>query len=426
MSNQGKRRNQAAVYEAQFTAGVKVDPQDPDHRTFLARISESDGRKAEALLMTENLSSLEIVRTLIFRGKLCEAKALISQNASSRLKPEARAEWLLEDARVNLFLGRFDKVIDLTTQALNQEPTNVSKISLHQVRSGAFFEKGEIAQSLKDAEAIETLSVLYPAGPSSFLSRVHKSKCVARLSGIKSGEILLKECWWIYKTGKTPQTRDSLVMLARAEIDFARLQGHCYFGWAILTALLSQDSGDDLFLGLSFLDIFLSEVACHNSEFLTTRIREAARQFSRIQDLLFDIEKSEPDSETGRKVVLYKKQRKEPKNCKYCPETLDLENLLKVTHVLLGKQKILISRSPFSLDSLDTRSRILRLLTVLAKGSQSKSEIFDYLYERQKYVSHLHDNTLRQSFSRLRKEFQISVLSIDGIVNAEDLYSVHG
>src|SRR5665213_438011 len=100
-----RKMSEILDWERQHCAnGILPDASTPEAAAYLARVVDSDARRAEALALAHpNMDSLQKIRSFLKRGSLQEAEKVLLQFETTSQSAEILAELFLEQARLSLF-----------------------------------------------------------------------------------------------------------------------------------------------------------------------------------------------------------------------------------------------------------------------------------------------------------------------------------
>lgn len=383
-----------------------------NEQVFQARLVNANSLLAEALMVTHgNVSAIESIRTWIARSHFRSAQELIQKGLEETTDPNARADFLLDQARICFFEGDWCTGVTLSTQGLELDPIITTRMALFQVRASCFFELGEWQLSQRDASTLETLGILYGKATTLFLSRMTQAKIAARVQSSKLAHLLKQRLWQDFESGKMMANRDHFIGLCRLEIDLARVESRKFRHWAVLCALICHDSGDRLFEALAILDL-----ACESDSSTQESLIAGLQEFDGLKRIELAQAAIKNGTTEGLGItmagVLSGIQRKIKSSQSVNPIGVPSN------FILCKEAGLLISRNDFSVTKIDLTHRSHQILLALAEGGLEKGILFEQIYQ-QKYVPHLHDKMLRNQISRTRKELGVSILCKDGTVTIE-------
>lgn len=384
----------AAMEFAYWSAQVLSQEGDRDAQVFKARVQDEKLEYAEALCLDQGAELLQLIRTLIARGHITEARATV---AAALQHDSADPELLLEQARIELYDGEWSNCVEGATYGLSLAPSGVTKMTLFQVRAAALFELQEFAACMRDIEKAETLSHLYPHSNARFYAQILRAKIAIQQGQLAQSRVLLTTLWE-RSVRSTILSRDRLLTLARAELDHARASGGAVASWARVSLDLSLQLGDLLFAALARVDLQYSTLA--DAELAGTLAADR-HLFARVERLLSAIESNSTTTSTARSVLSSKYVR---------------VRAPRPTFILLAKHNILIDLVSIAARELRKGKQLITALKALEQGPLSKEEFFKAVWGLQKYVPRLHDRLIHQCLLRIRGELALEVRVEDGHV----------
>jgi tetratricopeptide (TPR) repeat protein len=378
--------------------GKELKLLEKEHYTLQA--GQWDARKSEMTALTKKVHPLLHARSLIMRGKLHPAKALLEELGTLKTSDHDLVEVDLENARVANAHAKWDEAIKLATLALGKQPSPVSTHTFLQIRALAYFEQGRFSETLVDLQDTELLCEAFPKSCSGFYAKILKAKTLARTRSLEAGRAELNLLW---QTGEI--NSDLLLTLIRAEIDIRRLEQGPTLDLSICSHYVAYVLGDLLYQGLALVDVFYS-LDHEGQRYLKNAMEKAKKKFVRIHILCDEIESNSPKSVTAQTIQNFKGFLSVP--------PFSEESLCEAPKaILFSKARRLFN---FDLNRCcipDSEKMELALSLLAKKTSIGKSDFFKTLWGNQKYLSRLHDSLIGHLLSRMRKDLSLD-LAIEG------------
>ncbi|HEX4926118.1 MAG TPA: hypothetical protein VFV50_18640, partial [Bdellovibrionales bacterium] len=369
-----------ALESAYWSARAVQPGGDHDSKVFEERVRNENLERAEALCLDRMTDPLQHLRTLISRGHLTEAREAVSRLLSA---DGADSELLLELARIELYEGAWLACVRAASDGLSLGPIGATKMTLYQVRAAALFELREFASCLRDIEKAETLGHLYPHSNAKFYAQVLRAKIAIHQVQLAQGRSMLEALW--AATLRDPQlSRDRLLTLSRAEIDFARVTGASPASWAALSLELALQLGDLLYAALARVDL---SVSVSGEPVLAASLEADRHTFARVARLLTELETQVPASATATSI----RESKSPRALAHKP-----------AYLLLTKHNVLIDVATLRKTDLRKGAQLVNALRALESGPLSKETFFNAIWGLKKFVPRLHDRLIHQCLFRIR------------------------
>lgn len=381
-------------------------PQDPDEALTVALLQDRDAKKAEAIAIHSQTHPIQILRTLIQRGHIDEARPLLEKIRSNIPSSESLAiiELLHEEARILGLNGEYSRALEICNETIKLNPPSVTLIALLQIRAFLFFELGEFKRSLSDVDMMESLARLFPHAPTLLYGRILAIKAMARLRGVSVARLETNRLWT-----NTSHNADSVLTLLRLEIDLRRLEQKDVDDLALATHRIAEKMGDRLYSGWAFLDFYLSKNE-NSREQDQSHLTSILSEFSSIQNFWDNLENPGHQKSTTLKTILAHK----PRHRNPWPD-FDFQEI-----VLSGKDLIVRLSGDFvSVVPLPRRKQLFKAVHHIIPGELTKSEFFAKQWGRCRYVPRLHDGLIRTLICRIRKEMGLRIGSRDGVLKME-------
>lgn len=381
------------AFETAFGASKdRVFARSLEENIFIARHSDCDGKKAEALaLANPKVDSLEKMKSLLFRGSIAEAETFAKTMQATTT--DEFCELTLEFARLHAFKGEWLKSKDLCDSILFQyHPAAITHMTALSVRAVAHFELGNYRQAHLDLQKVDSLGKVFPNAITLIYARVLECKILARTQSAQSAKVRLLELWAdLIKSNRL--NLDVVSALIRTEIDLRRLSGETYKELAIACYLVANQMGEDLYADLAILDIFYASRE-PNME-LKSAFQASCRRQPRLMKLHEEIDTGASASTTARAI------RSQIDSC--MNSDIEPNPFEQLASIVFLNHKISINLSPFKIYDLTKKEQILLALKALKNAPLSKPELFSSLWGSQKYAPYLHDDLIRALVKRLRK-----------------------
>ncbi len=413
MSSTPKSKAEWVAFEiASVAAATSATNGDHNREVHLARSVLNDMRKAEALCLIHPTEFLQELRTLIGRGHFPEAWVKLQTYRSEKESLEIDPEWNLELARLFAYANEWEKCIETCGKVLNLQPSPMSMMVALQVRSVAAFELGNFALALSDINRIRSLDRLYPNTQVAYYAELVDVKVAAAQGQLTLAKLKLSQIWQ-RQINAPVFTFDHLLTVLRVEAFVAMSAGHDATRILELAVWTALKQGDDFHTALSQFELYVTNP---NYSLLDRRVFEAVARYQRISSL--DIEVSgDAQSTTGH--VLRQIRGK------FTTKTIDAER--QPSHVVLPCLNLVFRLNSENLQveiiDMKKRTQLFDALCFIAKHSEgvTKAELFQALFGSQKYVSHLHDPTIYQVVSRLRKTWKVKIDVLNGVLMAPEV-----
>lgn len=386
---------------------------DPGRSAYLARLIDWDARKAEALCMSsEDVPMLQRLRSLLFRGRMESSERMLR-----RVRPsdqQEASELLLEEARLRSFQGRWEDCAALCNRALEAGPAAISRLSILQVRSVAFFELGDFQKSLRDLEAVSSLSRIFPKSVLGRYGEILRIKILARTRDVATargalGRLLSREL------AAGTLDLDACTCFLRTLIDLNRLSGESTSQAALANYVLVDQMGNRLFRALARLDWCESFVSDQGSAD-RMQLRAEAEEFERVRRLMAELDSAASDSSTTGKTMLAARAHVAPARAHGLTALSLTDAHSQLSSMLWVSQGILIDLQPFSVRALTLSPRIKQGFSALSLVPISKAEFFRRVWGAQKYASHLHDDGIDNLLYRMRRVAGVEISAKGGML----------
>jgi hypothetical protein len=371
-----------------------------DVQVFRARSIEFDHRKAEALSVSYPTEPIELIRVLMSRGHLAEGWQRLEE--MQRQQPHLRQdpEIKLELTRLYAFHARWEDAAHEASETLAIALTPSTRMVALQSRSIARFELGRMREAQVDIEQIRSLGKLYPRASALLYAEILAARILAIEGDAHGARTLLAQIWSrILKEDRF--NADALLTLMRAEGHIAMAAKLPARAFILAAHLLSELIGDEQYAALARMELFSSG---DRSKQLVRRLAEDRSRFARVDQLLREIESGSPNSSSAK--ALAHASENSPRS---------YENFGSIEQIFIPARQILVTLPEWKLDSINKVTRPLEALQALGRhASLSKAELFRELFGEQKYVAHLHDPLLYQTLSRLRRQWNVEVQTVEG------------
>jgi len=357
---------------------------------------KGDYRKAEGYQLSDlhSIPLIQRVRTQLSRGNLDEARSnLYLLSDPSKKAQTEKAETLLENARLEFFEGNWQQCLSEINQSRNHSPSSVTQFTLSQLASICLYELGEFSKSLSEVNRCEAFEKLFPKLKLGFYAKTLKIKIFALTRSIQEAENLFNQ---LFKELIRENTLDAdhLLTLMRVKTDLHTIKREPAIFEPYLCYRLSEIIGDNLYSGLSQIDI----AKTHNHTSTEHAISPHLSEYKRVRDLWND---RFGKTTTGKLVATRVPSSKK----------INLSEYSISNHVFVEQHEALIKLDPFTVYQLNNKPRTQKALVAFRRGSVSHDTFFKLVYQLNLKNSEDFKNTLKVLISRLRKQYDISIRS---------------
>ena len=385
----------------QYAAGKAVSGDETFQNFYRHTIMKPNARR---LLQSEDLSlnALENIRKLIALSHFQEAFERATELEKNCENELLLSELAFEKARICAFNGLWNEVVFFCSECQRQNPASITELGAIQARSIAYFEIGEFKKALQDIEKIESMESSFPQAVSVRLAKSHKVKVSMRLGLATAAHELLTKLWKEECVQK-PINLYYLLILARVEIDLARVEKRNFNSWIHFCLQVSKHIGDDLYHGLALIDLW--SVSHQNAKIEIEKALEPfLARFERMRLLWNEIHQSEDDialSTMAKTICLQKVyQSQSSLGGTDNKEILVLQNIEVVVD--------LRTNSIFEEKTIDLSKQYFKAIAFLAQGECTRDSFFKHVWQLN-YVPDLHDAVVRTFIYRLRKKFNMAI-----------------
>jgi tetratricopeptide (TPR) repeat protein len=388
-------------------------------RPYVARSLENDIGKFVALGMTVDLPTLEQVRHFIAQSKYTEAMSIIESEINHADSSIVKAEFYLEEVRVQFYTGNFEAAIRAVDKCLSQNPITTSLISALQLRVGAAFELGDFRMAHRDLNDIYRFKKLFPHVPSIKYAEVFKIKILARTNGTGAARLALHQLMVDRLKLSERLDLDLIHVYLRCRNELNRLDFTPDLTTAIACVAVANELSDELYGAMDTLDVLISLPMSLRRQ-LSPEVRSMNARFERALSLWKSVsgecEDSVPSQTALSFITNWKKEIENP--------LLDLTKLSplqpRVQTLVFPAFHAVAHLKTRSLVYQPSREQLFKALTILANGPVSREVLFTSVWDLP-YEEHRHETVLRTLVSRLRKILSLEVEAKDGqisLVNA--------
>ena len=199
------------------------------------------------------------------------------------LNPSTMIELLLEEARLAAFDGEWVISLKLINTTMLMEPSPVTRLTLFQMRSLAYFELGDFRNALRDLDTLDSLGTTFTNALTVTYGKILRARIMARSVLGDRCELLLSGLWTSVKS-RSGFSIDTLLTVLRAEIDVRRFCGLPHSDFALASWLVADAIGDKLYEALGRLDYFCS-LSADGRRSMTSGIKYDASTFRRVNSL---------------------------------------------------------------------------------------------------------------------------------------------
>ncbi|MES2856799.1 MAG: hypothetical protein V4692_13085 [Bdellovibrionota bacterium] len=407
MSGQPQAKLDWNSIEVQSLLDANYADQRHDVEVHLARSIKQDYRKAEALCLLQPTDLLQTIRTLISRGHTDLAMTALETYRENHPELEHDCEWLLEIARLLAYTNQWTTCLSQCQALLGLQLPPITLMTSLQTRSVALFELGLLHQALLDIDRIQSLDRLYPGTQVAHYAELSRVKILAIQGDLSTAKTRLKQIWDRSLKSKTFNL-DHVLTLLRIEGFVAMSEDEDATRYLESAAWISNRLGDDLHSALSRFELLTINPSF---QFLYATVTDEMIRFRRIQVLFNEI--SETSQSTTAKTLFKNKEK----------ATLLPRDLSRgLTHLVLPAQLAVVEVTE---DGVKAHKLAREVQTFTAycfiAGSNdgvSKSALFSHLFGNQKYVPHLHDPTIYQIVSRIRKTWNVKIETANGLLQS--------
>ena len=371
---------------------------DPNSQAYLAHFRDWDARKAEAVIVQKPVDPLLYLRALIFRGSLEEARTLHASLQKESLTQTTMVELLLEEARISAFDGEWASSLRLINTAMLMEPSPVTRLTLFQMRSLAYFELGDFRNSLRDLDTLDSLGTTFSNALTVTYGKILRARIMARSISEDRCEHLLRELWTTIKM-RPGFSIDTLLTILRAEIDIRRFFGKQHSDLAFASWLVADSIGDKLYEALGRLDYYCS-LSVENRGVVKNEVTQDALSFRRVNALFYQMSDISTVTSTTAQGLNEFWRLQHSSN--------DEVSLQFSNYTAIFFRECIFTLHPFKAIKLSKYKQICLALRCL-KTRPSRAEFFKVVWGSQKYAPHLHDGLIAALCYRIKKISGVTV-----------------
>lgn len=386
-----------------FSSGELPKGPDIELKIQQSLFVDSDANMALALSQTHSAHPILLARAYIAKGSLGEAKAIIEALQSKLKNSLDKAEAGMDLARVYALQGRWADCASLCSEYIELNPVGITLLSLLNLRALAKFELMDFQGCERDLRNLEPLLSLFPHSVAALYSKTLQIKIFAIMGQFERAEVMLR-ILWVTLASRKNASREDILALLRSEISINGFQGKSITELALACYLLSRAIGNDLYVGLSLLDLYFSIEDKFRKDLLWSNyLMSQLDRHERVKLLYTKVAIADqidcPTSLQLKSVQKFAIQNKSSDS--HCaPDSSLIELLENSFSLVLLQKKVAIHLSPWSIQSLSPQ--ILRACEHLRNGAVSREAFFNGIWNRP-FVSHLHDAPLDMLLRRLRK-----------------------
>ncbi len=384
-------------------------------KAYAARILKNDYRLASALELIEEFPVIEKIKNKLSMGQLADAQKMLSEIKDKMSEEDDIGEVKLEACRLAFFSGDFEASIKEGSECIQLSLSGPTKMAAYQVRANAFFELGKFEQCKSDLDSVSLLAKLYPFSPVIFYSDTAKVRLWART---RSPEYAFEKLKALFnQRQRAGQVNlDVLLTYLRVKIDILRLQKEDFYPEAAACFLIANSMGDQLYAGLSLLDIWTS-VNAKQKKTLAPHLEAARRDFSRVDRFA-----RETEDGSDSKCVLSQGINDFMKTSMKFPDRKDVYPILDAQFdcIFIEEHSLWVQLRKQKLYFMSVRPQINSAVNILRKGPISKENFFKKLWGQNEFHSLNHDNLIRTLLSRIRTETKLNIVSRAGKIHLND------
>ncbi len=365
---------------------------------FHARVSGKDYRLAEALLLNGDNEPFQKIKTYLARGHLEKAREELA--ALDAQADASVVELNLEKARLAAYEGEWETCVSYCIEAIAQNPPGISLLTFLQIRALACYEVGHYPQTLRDLESMDSLKTLYPYSPVYHYSKPLRIRLSARTGNLDHAWSQL-DLAWKEALQSEELNLDLLLTLLRTEIDLRLFANRDASAFALASFLVAEVLGDRLYAALAKVDLFRSGAG---NRALFETLEQESREYMKVRKLI---------QQHGLSLASIR-------------HTVS-DELLQARTLFFPEQRLLVHLKPFQAHVLNEKERLTQVISALRMGPLTKEELFKKVWGLSKYVPHLHENTMDQSFSRIKKKYGLTLkrdgqsIRWDGLLSVESV-----
>ena len=387
--------------EASYCLGKTIEQLTPSNIALKAQVEDCDARKSEAVCLTSQVDDLDRFRTFLARGNL-EASRKLSLDHQRLKQSSDETEFMLEQIRLLAYEGNWRECLSYSHDVLHNELSALTRMTIHQVRSVAFFETNEPRASLQEIEKVRIVSSLYSFAPTRIYAEILAARILARINTIDEGKKSL-DLLWNRLAQNNELNRDRLLFLMRAELDIERLSSKNVRAHALSCLALADAIGNDLYRAHAMIDLHFSEGS--QLQVASNEITELCHKYKRVSDHFEKLKELTPNN--------------------FEPSSIQSSREIP-QHIILIRRKMLVQIQPFEISKLQEASVVWKTLHMFKNSSSiCKLKLFSELHGGRKFIASLHSGYIRTLTHRIRSTTGLKIESTDGNLSIRDLLFIH-